>query len=85
MAQKSSWLDSLEPLNLTTLAVPQLDISNPFLEASNHLCKMTDELFPDGFQIFPSNDLRLVDRHVALGTLCFVGLCLLLITWKVWL
>lgn len=84
MAQKSSWLDSLEPLNLTTLAIPQLDIRIPFLGASTYLCKMTDELFPDGFQIFPTNDLRLVDRPVTLAVLGCVGLCLPLITWKVW-
>jgi hypothetical protein len=83
MAQQSSWLNRLEPFNLTTLTMPQVDIKTPFLEASNHVCKITDQLFLDGLQMFPSNTLRLVDRPGALVTSFSVGVLLLFITWKV--
>ena len=68
---------------MTALVLPQIDMKAPVLEASNHVCKVTDELSPDGMHILPTNDLHITDRPVALATLCFFGLCLLVIVWKV--
>lgn len=84
MAQQSGWLDRLEPFKLTTLTMPRVDVKTPFLEASNHVFKITGQFFLDGLQVFPSNNLRLVDRPVARVTSFSAGVFLLFIAWKVW-
>ncbi|KAL2047631.1 hypothetical protein N7G274_000673 [Stereocaulon virgatum] len=72
MAQQSTWLDRLEPFNLSTLTMPRVNIKTPFLEAFNHVYRITDKLLLDGPQIFPSKILLLIDRPIAVVTSCSI-------------
>lgn len=74
-----------QPINFTTFTLPSVDLKTPFVEASNHVSKILEDItaFTPDAQLFADNTLPKFDHPLTLIASTVLVLSLSAITWKV--